>query len=64
MTDCKGIFGKIFGHKFISLKLKDAFDDKRYHFHTDQIESILQFMDSQRGEYEIRCKRCGAKADE
>lgn len=65
MTECKGLLGKIFGHKFNTYLLKDKFTIP-YHqnVNIEGVMSILKFIDTMRNHYEIRCKRCGAKVDD
>lgn len=63
MTDCKGLFGKWFGHSFRKFLLKKAFVNSlgdTYKIHGD---SVMQFVEAQRDIYVIRCKRCGMRLD-
>lgn len=64
MNDCKGIFGKWFGHKFVSLETesKCMMGDLKGSFTSELIETIIS--NSRDIKYEIRCKRCGGKADD
>jgi phage terminase large subunit GpA-like protein len=65
MTNCKGLFGKLFGHKFE----KFLIECKPTHMPDVKINGTLEIMErlfefcSER-KYEIRCKRCGCKTDE
>ena len=60
MTDCKGLFGKIFGHEFVKYPKRIV---PRYS--TQEVkggmEHMTKYAEVMRDEYEIRCKRCGAK---
>lgn len=57
---CCGIFGKLFGHHFESLKTKGGVHLHHgvyYEFQMDK--SIDEFLALQRDEYVVMCKRCG-----
>lgn len=64
MSDCKGLFGKLFGHKFKKFLLS------RYpvgeltltNCYGDTLQKYLDY--NTKFEYIIRCKRCGVKLDE
>jgi len=60
MNECKGLFGKIFGHCFKSKILKytpPKFQEQYYEGY-----NIVQFIEANATkEYEIICKRCGVK---
>ncbi len=64
MTDCKGLFGKIFGHRFQEFLIKE-----KYPTHADSkielegVGAIMAYLEVSRNHYEIRCKRCGAKCE-
>lgn len=61
MTDCKGLFGKIFGHKFINFIVYfKPFGDLDLKNHTSEDIAIILEASAIK-HYEIRCKRCGAK---
>ena len=59
MDECKGTFGKIFGHKFVSLIIEYIAPNTRGMDSTGNISSILENMADKK--YEIVCKRCGIK---
>jgi hypothetical protein len=65
MTDCKGLFGKWFGHKFdkflIEYKPTNLPEIKIFGT-TKTMERLLECCSERK--YEIRCKRCGCKPDE
>ena len=65
MTDCKGIFGKWFGHKFKSFLVKQRSLLPIWTEVTINNDGISthQDNDANRDIYIIRCKRCGAKLD-
>jgi hypothetical protein len=64
MTDCKGILGKLIGHKFekflISKKLTPSCKFESFEMPLYALERILEGL--QEYTYEIRCKRCGMNA--
>ena len=64
MSECKGLFGKLCGHHFKSYLVKskrnpldDLCDLKM------EGDSVFRYLELQRDVYEIRCKRCGCKAE-
>lgn len=64
MTDCCGVFGRLFGHKFekhlIRSKLLPApWLDITYK--TDNHIEIKDYLERCVDKYEILCKRCGRK---
>lgn len=66
MTNCKGIFGKWFGHRFQRYLIKskiplDPFESCRsVTIENDTNHQLLNiYLDSKRDIYEIRCSRCG-----
>jgi hypothetical protein len=64
MTDCKGLFGKLFGHQFDKFLVKEPTIVYKF-FETSIADDIAKSMiENNFTIYEIRCKRCGAKADE
>lgn len=65
MNECKGLFGKWFGHNFQRYLIKNSFrKDDAYQCNMEGIATILSYVNACRDEYEIRCKRCGVKTDE
>ena len=59
MNDCKGIMGKIFGHKFKSIMVEQFMPDMR-RFHTGGgygVEELLDKFKTKR--YKVICVRCG-----
>jgi len=65
MNECCGFTGKLFGHKFETFLTKEKYDPPltmNLHYIAGQ-KNILDFMESQRNVYEIRCKRCGLRGD-
>lgn len=61
MTDCKGLFGKIFGHDFdqFLVKSEPVIDVDLSLTNRLDIVEILEALHKK--EWELRCKRCGAK---
>ncbi len=60
--ECCGLFGKIFGHKFVKYLVKEKYiQEPNISFNIYGSENAMKFMDSQRDEFIIRCKRCGNK---
>jgi len=64
MNDCKGLFGKWFGHDFESFLIKGAVDFCIGSDNKILIDSEIVLNLDTAAKYEIRCKRCGCKADE
>lgn len=64
MTDCKGLFGKLFGHNFEKYLIKrtPGGDLNLSNCYGSDLEKLLDHQTEY--SYEIRCKRCGCKADE
>lgn len=64
MADCKGIFGKCFGHKFHNFIVLNEPEGELSvtNCSGSDLEKVLDLAKIKK--YEIRCKRCGAKADE
>lgn len=63
MTDCKGLFGKWFGHKFEKYQIRGRFDPM-YIYSTVNNEPNNLTRTIPIPCFEIRCKRCGVKPDE
>lgn len=63
MDDCKGLFGKIFGHSFTSYHKKSEYEPVVIETYAHEIERdiFLRHLKIMGEHYEIRCKRCGAK---
>lgn len=60
MTNCTGLLGKIFGHKFKSYIVKSRYKlPSCDQYNIDGSESISKFIDAQRNIYKVICKRCG-----
>lgn len=65
MTECCGIFGKWFGHKFKKYNIRKRSNlTDYYEAKYISIDELYTLINSSREIYEIRCKRCGAKPDE
>lgn len=64
MTDCKGLFGKIFGHQFEKFMIKDPAIVYKFKDAPLSNEIAKSMFENNFTVYEIRCKRCGEKADE
>lgn len=64
MNDCKGIFGKLFGHDFDKFMIKDPAITYKFTDATISNEIAKAIFENNFTVYEIRCKRCGCKADE
>ena len=64
MTECKGLFGKLFGHQFEKYKVKEPAECYKITSENMGCETLKILTESNFIDYEIRCKRCGCKADE
>ena len=64
MNDCKGLFGKWFGHCFVSYPIKKAIreNNSTTNFQGSS-EDIKFYLDSKMDHYCVICKRCGEKKD-
>lgn len=58
MTDCKGLFGKIFGHDFKKYIVRPKIYGITEITGLQGIKETLPYLQDL---YEIRCKRCGNK---
>lgn len=64
MIECKGLFGKWFGHDFKKYLVKSKYIKPWSSNHELYGESVLEYYEMCRDKYEIRCKRCGIKAND
>jgi hypothetical protein len=69
MTDCKGLFGKLFGHCFKKHLIRFGDEPRKRNAYDDStIKMIGEYafihIKQLNGCYEIRCKRCGINANE
>ncbi len=63
LSKCRGILGKIYGHDFKEYTLKSRVEIPiEYLQEIMDTEKFIAFIDSYRGVYCIRCKRCGVEA--
>jgi hypothetical protein len=64
INDCKGLFGKLFGHKFekYEIESKSLLHNISGNFTNEAMETLLK--GTKEIKFEIRCKRCGCKANE
>lgn len=62
MTDCKGLFGKLFGHEYDQYLITSGVSLAL--FMELPIEIQEKYLDHLISRWELRCKRCGAKPDE
>jgi len=60
MDECKGLLGKIFGHKLKSYLIKDEFPNKM----EGKNLTVRSLKILKNKEYEVRCKRCGKRPEE
>jgi len=63
MIDCKGLFGKLFGHTFEKYMIKDPAIVYRFTDSSFSNETMKTLMENSFTVYEIRCKRCGCKCE-
>ncbi len=64
MTDCKGLFGKWFGHEFHKYMIKDPAILYKLTNVSMSDETVKNMLENSFTRYEIRCKRCGCKTDD
>jgi hypothetical protein len=62
MTECQGLFGKWFGHKFESFKIQSSVEAP-YNIN-GSAEHVSLVLESICDKYIIRCKRCGKRVDD
>jgi len=63
MNPCNSLFGKWFGHCFKKFLIKESTIGKIGPCSVAQ-ESTKIIIENMNDYYQIRCKRCGCKADE
>lgn len=63
--ECRGIFGKIFGHSFKRYLLRKKIPpESHFKVESDCGEFILKYLDRLSDTYTIKCKRCGKLLNE
>lgn len=59
MSECKGFFGKIFGHKFESILMEKNFNHSLENFIPYGINAMEMLDGLAQKKYKVVCKRCG-----
>lgn len=59
MSNCCGLMGKIFGHKFEKYEFTFGVSTE-----TNDKDIILKYIELLKYKHQIRCKRCGTNAYE
>lgn len=64
MTECKGLFGKWFGHSYQNFLIQKPIFGPSFNTKVEgSTNTINAYYNSKLELYEIRCKRCGKRAE-